>query len=110
MNIQQLLNDKITAAMIAAGADTSAQAMVRQSNKAQFGDYQANGIMASAKKLGKNPREFAQMVLDNLDLSDIAAKLEIAGPGFINVSLYHVSIADFISLAKLDLPVSPYEK
>ncbi len=38
--------------------------------------------MAAAKKLGLNPREFAQKVLDNLQLSDIAEKLEIAGPRF----------------------------
>ena len=36
--------------------------------KPQFGDYQANGIMAAAKKLGLNPREFAQKVLDNAQL------------------------------------------
>ena len=35
------------------------------------------------KKLGLNPREFAQKVLDHADLSDVAEKTEIAGPGFI---------------------------
>ena len=49
MNIQALLNDKISAAMIAAGAPEDSPAMVRQSAKAQFGDYQANGIMGVAK-------------------------------------------------------------
>ena len=42
--------------------------------KPQFGDYQANGIMAAAKKLGLNPREFAPKVLDHADLSDVAEK------------------------------------
>ncbi|WP_132689200.1 arginine--tRNA ligase [Volucribacter psittacicida] len=87
MNIQAILSDKITQAMIKAGADQSADALVRQSSKPQFGDYQANGIMAAAKKLGKNPREVAEQVLQQLDLSDIAEKLEIAGPGFINIFL-----------------------
>ena len=72
--------------MTQAGA-VDAQALVRQSGKPQFGDYQANGIMASAKKLGKNPREFVQEVLNHLDLTGIADKLEIAGPGFINIFL-----------------------
>lgn len=49
MNIQSILSDKIKHAMIQAGADEQCEALVRQSNKPQFGDYQANGIMAAAK-------------------------------------------------------------
>ncbi|SKA49746.1 arginine--tRNA ligase [Enterovibrio nigricans] len=87
MNIQALLNDKVAAAMVAAGAPEGSPAAVRQSAKAQFGDYQANGIMGVAKQLGCNPREFAQKVLDVLDLEGVASKTEIAGPGFINIFL-----------------------
>lgn len=87
MNIQHILSEKVKSAMIAAGADVNVEPMVRQSSKVQFGDYQANGVMGAAKKLGLNPREFAQKILDNLDVSEIAEKLEIAGPGFINIFL-----------------------
>ncbi|CZF77588.1 arginine--tRNA ligase [Grimontia marina] len=87
MNIQALLNDKVAAAMVVAGAPEGSPAAVRQSAKPQFGDYQANGIMGVAKKLGCNPREFAQKVLDVLDLDGMAEKTEIAGPGFINIFL-----------------------
>ncbi|WP_407330847.1 arginine--tRNA ligase [Enterovibrio sp. 27052020O] len=87
MNIQALLNEKVSAAMVAAGAPEGSPAAVRQSAKPQFGDYQANGIMGVAKKLGGNPRDFAQKVLDVLDLDGIASKTEIAGPGFINIFL-----------------------
>ncbi len=87
MNIQALINDKVSQALEAAGAPQGSPAAVRQSAKAQFGDYQANGIMGVAKKLGTNPREFAQKVLDVLDLDGIASKTEIAGPGFINIFL-----------------------
>ncbi|RBO80156.1 arginine--tRNA ligase [Marinomonas aquiplantarum] len=87
MNIQTLLNQRIQAAMVAAGAPESAPALTRQSAKVQFGDYQANGIMGVAKSLKMNPRELAQKVVDGLDLSDIAEKVEIAGPGFINIFL-----------------------
>lgn len=55
--------------------------------------------MAAAKKLGLNPREFAQKVLDNLQLSDIAEKLEIAGPGFINIFLNPTWLTTEISAA-----------
>ncbi|CWW41053.1 arginine--tRNA ligase [Haemophilus influenzae] len=99
MNIQSILSDKIKQAMVIAGADQSCDALVRQSGKPQFGDYQANGIMATAKKLGLNPREFAQKVLDNLQLSDIAEKLEIAGPGFINIFVNPTWLTTEISAA-----------
>ena len=59
----------------------------RQSAKVQFGDYQANGVMAVAKKLGMPPRQLAEQVLTHLDLTGIASKTEIAGPGFINIFL-----------------------
>lgn len=87
MNIQALLTDKVGQAMVAAGAPAECEPQVRQSAKVQFGDYQANGIMAAAKKLGLAPRQLAEQVIQHLDLTDIASKVEIAGPGFINIFL-----------------------
>ncbi|MFC0139083.1 arginine--tRNA ligase [Erwinia mallotivora] len=87
MNIQALLSEKVSQAMIAAGAPVGCEPQVRQSAKVQFGDYQANGIMAVAKKLGKAPRQLAEEVLTHLDLQGIVSKIEIAGPGFINLFL-----------------------
>lgn len=87
MNIQALLTEKVSQAMIAAGAPADCEPQVRQSAKVQFGDYQANGIMAVAKKLGMAPRQLAEEVLKHLDLAGIVNKIEIAGPGFINVFL-----------------------
>ena len=112
MNIQSILSDKIKQAMIAAGADEQCDALIRQSGKPQFGDYQANRIMAAAKKLGLNPREFAQKVLDHADLSDVAEKTEIAGPGFINIFLNPTWLANNVSAALKDqnLGVSANEK
>ncbi len=108
MNIQSILSEKIKQAMIAAGADTQCEALVRQSGKVQFGDYQANGIMPAAKKLGLNPREFAQSVLDKAELQDIAEKTEIAGPGFINIFLKDTWLADNISRAVQDSKLGVY--
>lgn len=87
MNIQALLSDKVTQALVAAGAPADSEALVRQSAKAQFGDYQANGVMGAAKKLGLPPRQLAEKVVAALDLEGIASKVEIAGPGFINIFL-----------------------
>ena len=76
MNIQALLSEKVRQAMIAAGAPARLrQPQVRQSAKVQFGDYQANGMMAVAKKLGMAPRQLAEQVLTHLDLNGIASKV-----------------------------------
>ncbi|SUB82742.1 Arginine--tRNA ligase [Pragia fontium] len=112
MNIQALLSDKITQALIAAGAPADCEAHVRQSAKTQFGDYQANGIMAVAKQLGLPPRQLAEQVLTHLDLSPIANKVEIAGPGFINIFLDPNWLASHIETALQDgkLNVTPAKK
>ena len=87
MNIQALLSDKVSQAMRAAGAPDDCEPLVRQSAKVQFGDYQANGIMGAAKRLGQAPRQLAEQVVKHLDLTGIASHTEIAGPGFINIFL-----------------------
>ena len=102
MNIQSILSEKIKQAILTAGADSQCEALVRQSGKVQFGDYQANGIMPAAKKLGLNPREFAQKVLEKAELQDIAEKTEIAGPGFINIFLKDTWLADKINCTVQD--------
>ncbi|AMO57900.1 arginyl-tRNA synthetase [Endozoicomonas montiporae] len=87
MNILKLLEDRVIKALNAAGAPEDTPAMVRQSARANFGDYQCNAVMAAAKKMGQKPRDLAQTVVDHLDLDGIADKTEIAGPGFINIYL-----------------------
>ena len=87
MNIRELLNDKVQQAMAAAGIPADCSAHLAPSKKAGFGDYQANGAMGAAKAMKTNPRELAQTILDNLELDGIADKIEIAGPGFINIHL-----------------------
>jgi len=53
----------------------------------EFGDYQANGVMSAAKRLKTDPRRLARDVVERLDLTDLAAKIEVAGPGFINITV-----------------------
>ncbi|MEG1210968.1 MAG: arginine--tRNA ligase [Leclercia sp.] len=99
MNIQALLSEKVSQALIAAGAPADCEPQVRQSAKVQFGDYQANGVMAVAKKLGMAPRQLAEQVLTHLDLNGIASKTEIAGPGFINIFLEPAFLARHVDAA-----------
>ena len=68
------------------------RAEVTQSTQPQFGHYQCNNALKIAKELKKNPREIAQQILQAVKGGDetgapILSQLEIAGPGFINISL-----------------------
>jgi arginyl-tRNA synthetase len=59
--------------------------LVRRSDRA---DFQANLAMSLSKRLGiKNPRDAAQQVIAALQVEDVCEKVEIAGPGFINLTL-----------------------
>ena len=69
------------------GADYTEKVDIRNSTKREFGDFQTNFAMVSSKLIGKNPREIASTLVDNFKENDIIEKLEIAGPGFINIYL-----------------------
>jgi len=81
-----LLSDAAGAAFVALGLEASLGA-VRRSDRPDLADFQCNGAMAGAKKLGKNPREIATSVVDALKGSSLVAGCEVAGPGFINIKL-----------------------
>lgn len=60
----------------------------------KFSDFQCNAAMSLAKKLGAKPRDVAQHILDAVSLEDIAETPEIAGPGFLNITLSSQWIAE----------------
>jgi arginyl-tRNA synthetase len=82
----QLLDARVQSALMAAGC-AGASANVQPSGRPEHGDYQANGIMAAAKSHKLNPRLLAQTVVDHLDLEGIVSRVDIAGPGFINLTI-----------------------
>jgi len=84
--ISELLDSRVRAALAAAGCE-GAPAVVAPAGRPEFGDYQANGVMGAAKVRKMNPRALAEQVITHLDLAGIASKVEIAGPGFINITL-----------------------
>ena len=102
MNIKNILSEKVSAAMVAAGLPEDTNPAISLSNRPQFGDYQANGVMGAAKKLKTNPRELATKVVENLDLSGIADKIELAGPGFINIHLSQTWLASQLNTITQD--------
>ena len=65
-----------------------ADPVVRPAGKKQTtADLQVNAAMALAKKLGRNPREVAQDIAAQLPTDDLIDTVEVAGPGFLNVTL-----------------------
>jgi arginyl-tRNA synthetase len=73
--------------------------LVRRSDRA---DFQANLAMSLGKALKKPPREVAQALLAALDAEDVCEKTEIAGPGFINVTLKNTYLDRLLTAALLD--------
>ena len=50
-----------------------------------FGDYQCNFAMINSKIIGDNPRKIAEEIKNNFPYGNVVEKLEVAGPGFINI-------------------------
>ena len=86
MNLKKELSGRVSAALAAAGAE-GAPALLAPAARPEFGDYQANGVMAAAKLARTDPRELAAKVVDALEIDDLAEKVQVAGPGFVNITL-----------------------
>jgi arginyl-tRNA synthetase len=78
-------------------AHGSVDPLIRASANPQFGDYQANFAMGLAKQLGMKPRDVAQQVVNAVVLSTIAEPPEVAGPGFINITLKPDALATLLA-------------
>lgn len=101
MNIHALLVSRFSEALTDMGIE-DAPIPVSRSARPEFGEYQFNGAMALAKKLKQKPRDIADKIVDTVKLSDVADKLEVAGPGFINVHLSDRWLANQCELALHD--------
>jgi arginyl-tRNA synthetase len=112
--ITQLLEAETSRALVSATGTigTTLQALVHPTANPQFGDYQANGVMAAAKARKMNPRELAQKVTAQFDPTEIPATWEIAGPGFINFRLDPVWLGRTLLAAALDerLGIEPVDQ
>ena len=84
MSIISILDEKFSNVLRELGADNCSPT-VQAASRPEFGDFQINGVMAAAKKLGLQPRKLASQLIERVQLNGIVEKLEVAGPGFINV-------------------------
>jgi arginyl-tRNA synthetase len=82
-NLSLLLTDRLAPAF-AAVAGEPADPVVRRSQRA---DFQADGALALARRLGRKPRDIAGEIVGRAELADVASAVEVAGPGFINVTV-----------------------
>jgi arginyl-tRNA synthetase len=73
--------------------------VVRPSDRA---DAQANGALALAKQVGKNPREVAEAVVATGLLAGVCSAVEVAGPGFINLTFTSEFLAAQLASAAVD--------
>ncbi|MET7609899.1 arginine--tRNA ligase [Streptomyces seoulensis] len=95
-SVQQHLSSALSAALPeAAGADP----LLRRSDRA---DYQANGILALAKKAKANPRELATQVVSGIVTGEVIADVEVSGPGFLNITVADKAITENLAARYAD--------
>ncbi|WP_406354462.1 arginine--tRNA ligase [Streptomyces sp. NBC_00658] len=90
-SVHQRLADALSAALPEAG---SADPLLRRSDRA---DFQANGILALAKKAKANPRELATQVLAQVAAGDVIKDIEVSGPGFLNITITDKAIIETLA-------------
>jgi arginyl-tRNA synthetase len=82
---------RVAAAALRAACENSpaipSELPVQGASRPEFGDLQIAGCLQLAKPLGKKPRDLAQIVVDGLSGHPDLAKVEIAGPGYVNLHL-----------------------
>ncbi|MDX2563998.1 arginine--tRNA ligase [Streptomyces sp. TX20-6-3] len=94
--VQQRLTDGLSAALPDAA---SADPLLRRSDRA---DFQANGILALAKRLKGNPRELATQVVAAIPENDVLKEIEVSGPGFLNITVTDAAIVRTLAARAAD--------
>lgn len=76
------------------------------SSKKELGDFQYNGVMSLAKEYHKNPREIAEVIVSAMNSDDSFVNVNVAGPGFINISFSNESLVDYVNNLNEDINIS----
>ena len=76
--------------------------MIRPAKDGNFGDYQVNCAMTLKNVLGKSPRDIAADIVDQIKIDDLCQNVEVAGPGFINLTLDNQWLNNKLSQAFVD--------
>ena len=94
MSLLSDLSQRFGDAFAAVGVERSA-GLVVPSQRPELAQYQCNGALGAAKRMGRNPRDLAQDVIDALDDRSMFDQLDIAGPGFINITVTDAHLASY---------------
>jgi arginyl-tRNA synthetase len=106
VNVRRTLTDRFAQAFEAV-VGSQAPPLVQPAGRPEFGDYQANGAMAAAKALKRNPRELAEAIVATVRIDDMADRLEVAGPGFINIHLSAELLTSVLAQAAVEPVAEP---
>ena len=79
-------NELIAVGILPAGIDQS-RVTVEPPRDSAHGDIATNAAMVLAKDAGRKPRDLAEAIAEKLRADDLVAKVDVAGPGFINLTL-----------------------
>jgi arginyl-tRNA synthetase len=111
MSMLTELSQKVGTAFAAEGVDPAHGAVV-VSSRPELAQFQSNGALAAAKAISRNPRELAEAVASRLAADPVFAKVDIAGAGFINLTLTDEALAAFANTSARDnrLGVDPATK
>ena len=96
---------KIKDVIKSCGYETEEVVLVPSSRK-EFGDFQYNGVMAIAKKLGTNPVEIANKICDVLNAMPDFENVNVAGPGFINISFSESALVSYMNELYSNIEIS----
>jgi arginyl-tRNA synthetase len=94
MTVLSELSERVGAAFADEGLDP-AMGEVVVSQRPELAQFQSNGALAAAKSSGRSPRVLAESVATRLAADSVFAKVEVAGPGFINLTLSDESLAAY---------------
>ncbi|MFD7765302.1 arginine--tRNA ligase [Streptomyces sp. NPDC059787] len=98
-SLTDLVNQQLTSALSATRPEAAADPLLRRSDRA---DFQANGILALAKKAKANPRELATEVVARIATGDLIKDVEVSGPGFLNITLADRAITENLAARHAD--------
>jgi arginyl-tRNA synthetase len=101
MSLISDLSDSFADAFAALGLDRS-YGEVLPSQHPELAQFQCNGALGAAKVAGRDPRDLAQAVIDELPGRESYARLEIAGPGFINITIPDAMLAGYVQAMESD--------
>ena len=80
--------------------------MFQTTSRPDLGQYQINCAMSLAKQYGKNPREIATDIVNELQKDNRFTNINIAGPGFINITLTNDCLVDMLNKIQEDINVN----